>query len=170
MASQLPVNFHMQYNPLFNHNQRMADWKLPIYLCIHARFCRLKLTSDYKVKWIERSIIWLSTDCIHSVFSSPGLKAQVSFSDHLSVCPSVCKLFTFSSSCPEPLGHFQPNLAQSIRFNFFLYAGPTRPFSNGRWLQNRKNALTKSSSPKLLVKFYPNLTQSLLGLRGFIFL
>ena len=32
----------------------------------------------------------------------------------LSVCPSVCKLFTFSSSSPEPLGQFQPNLAQSI--------------------------------------------------------
>ena len=58
------------------------------------------------------------------VFSSPELKAQVSFSDHLSsvvclsvcpsVCPSVCKLFTFSSSSPEPLGQFQPNLAQSI--------------------------------------------------------
>ena len=50
------------------------------------------------------------------VFSSPELKAQVSFSDHLSsvrpsVCPSVrlsvCKLFTFSSSSPEPLGQFQ---------------------------------------------------------------
>ena len=62
---------------------------------------------------------------MHYVFiSSPELKAQVSFSDHLSsvVClsvrpsvrQSVCKLFTFSSSFPEPLGQFQPNLAQSI--------------------------------------------------------
>ena len=32
----------------------------------------------------------------------------------LSVRPSVCKLFTFSSSSPEPLVQFQPNLAQSI--------------------------------------------------------
>ena len=50
------------------------------------------------------------------IFSSPELKAQVSFSDHLrpSVCPSVCKLFTFSSYSPEPLGQFQPNLAHSI--------------------------------------------------------
>ena len=54
------------------------------------------------------------------IFSSPELKAQVSFSDHLSsvvcqsVCPSVCKLFTFSSSSPEPLDQFQSNLAQSI--------------------------------------------------------
>ena len=44
----------------------------------------------------------------------------MSFSDHLSsiVCPSVrlsvCKLFTFSSSSPEQLRQFQPNLAQSI--------------------------------------------------------
>ena len=30
------------------------------------------------------------------------------------VRPSVCKLFTFSSSSPEPLGQFQPILAQSI--------------------------------------------------------
>ena len=53
-----------------------------------------------------------------SFYSSPELKAQVSFSDHvvrrLSVRLSVCKLFTFSSSSPEPLGQFQPNLAQSI--------------------------------------------------------
>ena len=49
-------------------------------------------------------------------FSSTGLKVQVSFSDHLSsiICPSVCKLFTFSSSPPEPLGQFQHNLAQNI--------------------------------------------------------
>ena len=31
-----------------------------------------------------------------------------------SVCLSVCKLFTFLTSSPEPLGQFQPNLAQSI--------------------------------------------------------
>ena len=54
------------------------------------------------------------------LFSSPELKAQVSFSDRLSsvvclsVCLSVCKLFLFSTSSPEPLGQFQPNLAQSI--------------------------------------------------------
>ena len=64
-------------------------------------------------------------------FSSPELKAQVSFSDHLSsvvclsvrlsVCLSVClsvrpsvNFSLFSTSSPEPLGQFQPNLAQSI--------------------------------------------------------
>ena len=51
-------------------------------------------------------------------FSSPELKAQVSFSDHLlsvcpSVCSSVCKLSTFSSSS-EPQGQIQPNMARSI--------------------------------------------------------
>ena len=46
----------------------------------------------------------------------------------LSVRPSVCKLFTFSSSSPEPLGQFQPNLAQSILgwrgFKFVQMKGP----------------------------------------------
>ena len=59
---------------------------------------------------------------IFCVFSSPEPKAQVSFSDqNLSVVRRLCpcrqrcrKLFTFSSSSPEPLGQFQPNLAQCI--------------------------------------------------------
>ena len=62
---------------------------------------------------------------VSPVFSSPELKAQVSFliafrpasvrlSVRLSVCLSVCKLFLFSTSSQEPLGQFQPNLAQSI--------------------------------------------------------
>ena len=45
-----------------------------------------------------------------------------------SVCLSVCKLFTFSSSSPEPLGQFQTNLAQSILgwrgFQFVQMKGP----------------------------------------------
>ena len=43
------------------------------------------------------------------IFSPPELKAQVRFSDRLlSIArPSVCKLFTFSSFSPEPLGQFQ---------------------------------------------------------------
>ena len=52
------------------------------------------------------------------IISSPEPKAKVSFSDqNLSVVRRCCrrrrKLFTFSSS-PEPLGQFQPNLAQSM--------------------------------------------------------
>ena len=47
------------------------------------------------------------------LFSSPYLKAQVSFFDCLwfLVCLSVCKLFTFFTS-PEPLVQFQPKLTQ----------------------------------------------------------
>ena len=53
------------------------------------------------------------------IFSSPEPRAQVSLYDQiLSVVRRRCrcchKLFTFSSSSPEPLGQFQPNLAQSI--------------------------------------------------------
>ena len=49
-------------------------------------------------------------------FSSPEPKTQVSFSDqNLSVIHCRChKFFTYSSSSPEPLGQFQPKLAQSI--------------------------------------------------------
>ena len=44
------------------------------------------------------------------IFSSPELKAQVSFSDRLSsVCPSVCKRFLFLTSSQKPLGQFQPS-------------------------------------------------------------
>ena len=70
------------------------------------------------------------------VLSSPELKAQVTFSDqNLSVvcryrrhCWRCRKLFTFSSSSPEPLGQFQPNLTQSILwwrgFKFLQMKGP----------------------------------------------
>ena len=80
------------------------------------------------------------TIIFHHIFSSPELKAQVSFSDRLSsvvclsvsVClsvrPSVCKLFLFSTSSQEPLGQFQPKLAQKILgcrgFKFLQMKGP----------------------------------------------
>ena len=53
------------------------------------------------------------------IFSSPGMKAHVqvagsSWAFLMACCPSVSYFFTFSSSSPEPLGQFQPNLAQSI--------------------------------------------------------
>ena len=67
------------------------------------------------------------TSWLHFCFSSPELKAQVSFSDqnlfvvrrrycHRHWCPSCCcrKLFIISSSSPEPPGQYQPNMAQSI--------------------------------------------------------
>ena len=43
------------------------------------------------------------------VFSSPGLKVQVNYCDHLASV--VCKLFTFQASSPKPLGQLEPNLA-----------------------------------------------------------
>ena len=117
-------------------------------------------------------------------FSSPELKAQVSFSDHLSsvVCLSVClsvrlsvcKLFTFSSSSTEPLGQFQPNLAQNILwwrgFKFVQMKGPAL-FKGEIIREQRKyiDKIKKSSSPEPLGQFQPNLAQSILGWRGFKF-
>ena len=89
------------------------------------------------------------------VFSSPELKAQVSFSDRLSsvvclfvrssvcLCLSVCKLFRFSTSSQEPLGQFQPNLALSILglrgFKFVQMKGPA--FFQGEMIKKRENNL-----------------------------
>ena len=54
----------------------------------------------------------------------------------ITCCPSVhltvCKLFTFSSSSLEPLGQFQPNLAQSILgWMRFKFVQMNDPFSRG---------------------------------------
>ena len=82
-----------------NHNNYLH------YYCHHYHACY-----DNKYVWMLYAYL----------FSSSELKAQVSFSDHLScvVCLSVrlsvCKLFTFSSSSPESPDQFYPNLAQSI--------------------------------------------------------
>ena len=80
----------------------LPDWQIPPFIMVVCIMCSVGA--------------WGMWAC--SLFSSPELKAQVSFSDHLlsvvclSVCPSVrpsvCKIFTFSSS-PEPLDQFQPN-------------------------------------------------------------
>ena len=129
--------------------------------------------TKFKSKW---HLKWNNFHSFFRFFSSPELKAQVSFSDHLSsvVCPSVClsvclsicKLFTFSTSSPEPLGQFQPNLAQSILwregFNFLQMKGP-RPFPRGDNYEIRKIHwwnLKKSSSPEPLSKFQPILAQA----------
>jgi hypothetical protein len=47
----------------------------------------------------------------YCIFSSPELKALVSLSV---INLSVCKLFTFLTSFPEPMGQFQQDLAQII--------------------------------------------------------
>ena len=94
--------------------------------------------------WLDLSIA--SKSDIQCTFQNFGLICMCFFVAHLrwkfkwafliaccpsSVCLSLrpsdplswCKLFTFSSSSPEPLGQFQPNLAQSILggrgFKFF---------------------------------------------------
>ena len=88
--------------------------------------CGLEMFIWNKLSIIYRCLNQFGNACnsfeIFPLFSSPEPKAQVSFSDqNLSVvrrCSSCCwhcrKLFTFSSSSPEALGQFQPNLAQSI--------------------------------------------------------
>ena len=111
----------------------------------------------------------------HSFFSSPESKAQVSFSDqNLSVVRRRCrcrrcrKLFTFSSSSQEPLGQFQPNLAQSILgwrgFKFVQMKGHT--LSQGEIIAKILKLywkLLKSSSSEPLGQFQPNLAQNMLG-------
>ena len=69
-------------------------------------------------------------NCFSVISSSPEPKAQVSFSDEYFTvvrhrwCCRCHKLFTVSSSSPEPLNQFQPNLTQIILglrgFNFFF--------------------------------------------------
>ena len=65
-----------------------------------------------KATYVKEHASWVND--MSCLFSLPKLKAQVSFSDDLSsvVRPSVCNLFTFSTSSPEPLSQFQRNLAQ----------------------------------------------------------
>ena len=112
-------------------------------------------------------------------FRSTELKAQVSFSDRLlsvvrpSVCPSVCKLFTFSSYSQEPLGQFQPNLTQSILgwwgFNFVQMKGP-RPFPRG---DNKEIAKihwqTLTRGPQALTVTWVSETLHWLLVKGLIF-
>ena len=106
-----------------------------------------------------------------SFVNSPQPKAQVSFSDqNLSVvrrhrrhrrCLCRCcwhKHFTFSSSSPESLGQFQPNLAQSNLgwrgFKFVQMKGPTL-FHGEIITKYRKyiDTFLKFSSPEQLRKF-----------------
>ena len=93
---------------------------------------------------------------------------------HPSVCPSVYKLFTFSSSySPEPLCQFQANLAQSIlgwrEFRFIQMKGHT--LFQGEIIRKKQKYIDKifKSSPEPLGQFQPNLEQSILGWRGFNF-
>ena len=85
-------------------------------------------------------------------YSSPEPKAQVSFSDqNLSVirchrCFRCRKLFTFSSSSPEP-GPVSTKLGTNHPWvkGILDYSNDRRapPFPKGRWLRNSENTLKK---------------------------
>jgi hypothetical protein len=61
------------------------------------------------------------------VFSAPELKAQVGFSD----CLSVCNFFAFLNSSPEPLGkHLNQNWHKSFRGRGIQMKGNTSAREN----------------------------------------
>ena len=80
------------FSQLFQNNVKLYGerWKM--------------LNNKYHCK---RHYVWNS-----SIFSSAELQVSFSFCLLSTICPSICKLFTFSSSTPVPIGQFQPNLPQ----------------------------------------------------------
>ena len=88
--------------------------------------CRMDRIPSFVIEIWHTCILY----CLFPIFSSPESKAQVSFSNkNLTVVRHrCCKLFTFSSTTPEPLGQFQSNLAQLIfgwrGFKFIQMKGP----------------------------------------------
>ena len=103
----LNLTRHMMYLPLFTYTN--------VRLMAHGQ-------KDAVCFFLILRLITVRYLClfISFIISSPELKAQVSCSDHnLSVvcrrrCRCCHKLFTFSSSSPEPLDQFQPKFTQSI--------------------------------------------------------
>ena len=93
------------------------------------------------VKYREKSThignksVLIAIALLHSTVSSSQLKTHVNVSDrmsslHMSACAPVCKLFTFLYFSRMSLGQFQPNLAQSIEFQFVSLKDHV--FSKGR--------------------------------------
>ena len=84
---------------------------------------------------------------------------QVNYCHHLASV--VCKLFTFQTSSPKPLGQLEPNLAgmflgwSSTNFLFFVSVGystwPPGPIIYSDWLK-----FQRSSSLKLMNWLNPN--------------
>ena len=110
LARTLPDSMYIFF---VEEQKRSREW------C--KKYCTFdRIASFINAEWFLAHLSWklkwafLITCCPSSVCSS--------------VCLSVCKLFTFSSSSPEPLGQFQPNLAQSILrwggFKFVQMKGP----------------------------------------------
>lgn len=74
-------------------------------------------TVEKKIPVIPEAVYIIKVSLSFKLTSEP--KAQVSFSyQNMPVvcccCCCCCKILTFSSSSPELLGQFQPNLARSI--------------------------------------------------------
>ena len=95
-----------------------------VFISEFERLPQLFVLKGYEIQMGSYIVIHPFIHLFNIVFCSPELKAQVSFSDRLSsvvclsvrlsVCSSVCKRFLFSTSSQEPLGQYQPNVAQSI--------------------------------------------------------
>ena len=110
---------------------------MPTYICYVTCITSIRTPSAYEVisqrKW-PSSYEWIIfEDSWHSHLSPNVSKwsCHFPFFAHLSwplkwvflitcrpasVCLSDCKIFTFSTSPPEPLGQFQSNLTQCITF------------------------------------------------------
>ena len=91
-------------------------------ICIYHNGVIFHPSSIWNLVHVYTDIILLHF-CGNAVYTlSWKLKWAFLFDCRLFVCPSVCKLSTFSSSSPKLLSQFQPNLAQSIlvwrEFNF----------------------------------------------------
>ena len=108
------------YKSFFRQLWYVDFWDVMLTCQIMMSTCQI-MTSTCHISIILLLSVWQKLGKnLFLAHLSWKLKAQVSFSDHLSsvVCPSVrpcvCKLFLFSTSSPEQQGQFQPNLAQSI--------------------------------------------------------
>ena len=98
---------------------------------------KYKYLTQFFLHKVQHFIIMIHFEsAVNFIFSSPELKAIMSFSDNnLYVVHRHCrrKLFTISSSSPEPQSQFQPNLAQSIlgQWGFKFVQLKAMPFFQG---------------------------------------
>ena len=116
--------FDTIFDIFYTHRIRRVTYNKLVCLFHNDLITDLRTQNSHLAETLYQLQIPTANHTAVRFFSSPELKAQVSFSDcllsvvrpsvRLFVCPSVCKLFTFSSSSQEPLCQFQPNLAQSI--------------------------------------------------------
>ena len=133
-----------------------------------------KLSSLKNIRCILRTYVHLQTlDLPHKevkFLSSPELKAQVSFSDRCcppvrpSVCRSVCKHFTFSSTSLEAIGQCHPNSHNALlgKGDSSLFKWRATCFPQERYLGNSKNKVTtfKDLLQSHWDLFQPNLAPS----------